>query len=104
MKKFRRNRTTNYIQQFEKDLASLDYTESPEVLFEQIRGYFKDNVHTDDVDFLIESGDEGLVTLYSSDNKQIKIPSNFFIETPLYYLLLIIILNLSTYEKSSAVP
>lgn len=75
LKKFRRNRTTNYIQQFEKDLASLDYTESPEVLFEQLRGYFKDNVHTDDVDFLIESGDEGLVTLYSSDNKQIKIPS-----------------------------
>ena len=37
LKKFRRNRTTNYIQQFEKDLASLDYTESPEILFEQIK-------------------------------------------------------------------
>ena len=75
LEKFRRNRTTNYIQQFEQDLVSLDYTESPDVLFETFRGYFKDNVHTDDVDFLVESPDGGLETLYSSRNKKFKIPA-----------------------------
>ena len=76
MSKLRGNRTTNYLQQFEKDLASLDYTESPEVLFEVLVKYFKKNVNTDALDFLIESGDEGLKTLFSSRDKQVVIPAN----------------------------
>ena len=76
LSKLRGNRTTNYLQQFEKDLASLDYTESPEVLFEILVKYFKKNVNTDALDFLTESGDEGLKTLFSSRDKQVTIPAN----------------------------
>lgn len=75
LQKFRKNRTSNYIQEFEKDLASLDYTESPQVLCEVMLGHFKDNVNTDKVDFLIESGEDGLSTLYSSRDKKFTIPA-----------------------------
>lgn len=73
--KLRKNRTANYLQEFENDLVSLDYTESPDVLFETFRGHFRDNVHTDKLDFLVESSEGGLTTLYSYRDKKITIPA-----------------------------
>lgn len=74
--KLKVSRTSNYLQEFERDLVSLDYTENPELLFETFVGYFKKNVNTDKLDFLIKSGEDDMTTLYSSRNKTITIPAN----------------------------
>lgn len=71
--KTRRSRTSNYLQHFEEDLASLDYTEAPSVLFEQMLTIFKTNVHTSKIDFYIDTTEDELVPIFSSGDQKVKI-------------------------------
>ena len=77
LRKIGRNNSTNYASNFEKDLSTLDYNESSEVLFEAMFKHFKTNVKTSSIHFLIGgTGDEGLVTLFSSSDVKVSIPVN----------------------------
>ena len=76
LRKIGRNNSTNYAANFENDLSTLDYSESSEVLFEAVFKHFKTNVKTSSIHFLIDAGDEGLVTLFSSADKKVSVPVN----------------------------
>lgn len=84
LRKLRNTRDVNYSNHFEEELSKLDYTESPDVLNEALHKIFSDNVHTSNLDLLIESNENTLDTMYSSRGKKISIPlSNPLFDTAL---------------------
>lgn len=65
---------TNYSSHFEEQLASIDFTDGLEDIEKKLEDIFKENVQNLSLDLLVESGETELVTLYSSRDKNLRIP------------------------------
>lgn len=73
-KRVQGSRDMNYSSRFEEQLASIDFTDGLEDIEKKLEAIFKENVQNLSLELLVESGETELVTLYSSHDKQIKIP------------------------------